>query len=127
MQEPQEQVTTPEIVAETPAPVQQVEETVEMQAARYLSGAIPMFRLKLKKLQELNKTEVARVLEALIEVPLEKETREFTTDRGHDLFMLGLNIFNAKHVLFNAALKVEEQKSETSQVETKENNNDQEV
>lgn len=92
---------------QTVTPPQAPTDSVEAQAARFLSERIPMFRLKLRKLEERNKHEVSRVLEALIEAPLEQETHRFTTERGNDLYQLGLMIFNAKLMLFNAALKVD--------------------
>lgn len=82
-------------------------ETVEEQAVKYLMWAIPMFRTKLKALEEHNRTEVGRVLSALIESPLEQETHHFTSDKAQDLFELGLVITNAKLILFNKALTVE--------------------
>lgn len=82
-------------------------ETVEEQAVKYLMWAIPMFRTKLKALEEHNRTEVGRVLSALIESPLEQETHHFTSDKAQDLFELGLVITNAKLILFNKALTIE--------------------
>lgn len=99
-------------------------ETVEQSAARYLMMAIPMFRAKQERLWEKNKTEVGRVLSALTEAPLEKETRTFTTTEGQDLFLLGLQIMNSKLILFNAQLKIEETKEENKE---NENGTNQEV
>lgn len=100
---------------ETPVEVQPQPETivapptesVEMQAARYVAMALPIFRTKLKRLEERNKTEVGRVLAALIESPLEQQTHGFTTKEGSDLFEMGLVITNAKFILFNSGLKLE--------------------
>jgi len=81
-----------------------VEEAPEVQAARFLTMGLPLFRTKQQELQEKNKTEVFRVLAALIESPLEQETHSFTTPEGSNLFNLGLMIMSSKHVLFNHAL-----------------------
>jgi hypothetical protein len=83
----------------------EVEQTPEVQAAMFLHSALPMFRNQLDK---LTGTQAKRVLSALMEAPLEKETPGFTTREADDLFALGLMISNAKFILFNVALKDKE-------------------
>lgn len=75
---------------------------VEVQAARYLITALPRFRGQLEK---VTGTQAKRVLQALIESPLEKNTLPFTTPEALELFNQGLVITNAKFILFQASLK----------------------
>lgn len=79
-------------------------ESVESKATRDLVTALPIFRAKLRSLLERNRTEVARVLESLMEYPLEQETRVFTTDQANELFGIGAHITNCKIILFGSAL-----------------------
>lgn len=82
--------------------VKQEEIPVEVQAARYLLTALPAFRNLSEK---VTGTQARRVLNALIESPLEKNTPPFTTEEAQELFNLGLVITNAKFILFQASLK----------------------
>ena len=90
-------------------------QTPEAKCATFLFSALPAFRKYQKELEERNKTEVFRVLAALIEAPLEETTHSFTTERGQSLFNLGLEITNCKLILFNSALKMEDVVAETNE------------
>jgi len=96
---------------EQPAP-QEEKMAPEMQAAYYLQGALPTFR---SQLQKVTGVQGKRVLEALIESPLEQQVPGFTTKEAHDLYSLGTMIQNAKFILFQAALKDEKVVEEVQQ------------
>jgi hypothetical protein len=91
------EIVNNETTTETP-----VEQLPEVQAAMYIHQALPMFRTKL---DALTGVQAKRVLEALIEAPLEKEAPAFTTKKAQDLYTLGLYITNAKFILFTTSLK----------------------
>jgi len=88
------------------------EQPPEIQAAMFLQRALPTFRTQLDRVTGV---QAKRVLEALIESPLEKEVPGFTTREAHDLFTLGTMIQNAKFVLFQVALKDEKIVEETQE------------
>lgn len=80
----------------------------EIQACMFLERAIPEF---MAKAELVTGNQSRRVLCALVESPLEKTVPGFTTQEAMDLFMLGMHIQNAKHVLFTTALaNVDQQK-----------------
>jgi hypothetical protein len=113
----QEQQTQPEVKEETAseaaAPAPTVEEPApEVQAVMFLHSALPRFRAQLQKVTGV---QGKRVLEALIESPLEQKVPGFTTKEAHDLFMLGTMIQNAKFVLFQVSLKDEKIVEEVQQ------------
>lgn len=97
--------TTPETVEEVPAQDTSFQNSPEVQAAMFLHRALPMFRIALDKLTGV---QAKRVLSALMEAPLEKETPGFSTQEAEELFSLGLMISNAKFILFNVSLKDKE-------------------
>lgn len=72
----------------------------EIEAAKYLQGALPAFR---RQLELVTGTQCKRVLAALAESPLENETPEFTTSEAEQLFTIGTLISNAKFILFQAS------------------------
>jgi hypothetical protein len=102
-----EQQSETQQTEEQPQIVEGTETTIqpEIEAAKFLSAALPQFRTKL---EGITGNQAKRVLAALIESPLEKETPGFTTKEAEDLFMLGLYISNAKFILFNVSLKNQE-------------------
>lgn len=74
----------------------------EEQAVMFLRTAIPLAREIVKK--DLTGTAAKRVLEALLEFPLEKETRTFVSSKEEELFNLGTHIQEKKFILFLASL-----------------------
>lgn len=70
----------------------------------FLNSAIKEFRNTLNS-GKITGTQVKVVLEALVEQPLEKETKKFTTVEANYLFNLGCEIEKHKFLLFQLALE----------------------
>lgn len=83
-----------------PEDVTMEEKTIS--AVQYLHVAIPAARNMIEH-DLLTGTQAKRVLMALIEAPLEKETPEFTTLEAKKVFHIACMIQNAKYILFQGA------------------------
>lgn len=95
---PNEVVATQSPLPETPPPTN----SPEMNAAQFIMMKLPVFRTMVDRLTGV---QAKRVLNRLIESPLEEETEKFTTEEAAKTFMLGMHIQNAKHILFLASIK----------------------
>lgn len=84
------------------------------QATMVLRTAIPLAREIVKK--DLTGAAAKRVLEALLEFPLEKETRAFVTSKEEELFNLGTHIQEKKFTLFLASLDEKVSEAEEAEV-----------
>lgn len=69
-------------------------------AVQFIHGALPRFRDRIK---DVTGVQVKRVLEAIIESPLEREIQSFTTKEAVKLFELGIAINSAKYILFQGS------------------------
>lgn len=95
---PNEVVATQSPLPETLPPAN----SPEMNAAQFIMTKLPVFR---NMVSELTGVQAKRVLNRLIESPLEEKTEKFTTEEAAKTFMLGMHIQNAKHILFLASIK----------------------
>lgn len=104
-----EEQTTPEpteaqLVAEEVNDIAaQRQGTPEMSALEFIMMNLPRFRAKLEN--GVTGVQAKRILSRLIESPLEEETAPFTTTAAAEVFNLGMQIQNAKHILFLTAVK----------------------
>lgn len=86
-------------VTETPA---SEELPIEMQAAQYLQGAIPVV---CNEIENLNGKQAKAILKKLMRTPLEDDNYQFTSEHAGKVYQVCGLIQNAKFVLFTASAK----------------------
>jgi hypothetical protein len=69
-------------------------------AVQHIHLGLPQFRALMDRVTGV---QAKRVLEAIIESPLENEVKRFTTREAMQLFELGISINSAKYVLFQGS------------------------
>lgn len=69
-------------------------------AVQFIHATLNTFRNRVKNITGV---QAKRVLEALVESPLEKEVSSFTTEEAVKCFELGIAINSAKYVLFQGS------------------------
>jgi hypothetical protein len=84
----------------------------EVQAATFLTQALPQVRMLLNS-GKIMGVHAKKILEDLICTPLEDRRHTLTSPEAEGLYELGLQITNAKFILFNRALESEKQKGTT--------------
>lgn len=87
---------------------------MEEKAAKLFTSLLPQFKVLSK---DMTKSELKRVLNALVEAPLNEEKFKFYRQIEVNAFNTGMAIMNAKHTMMFVALnqKAEEEKAKTEE------------
>ena len=93
-----------------------VEKSGELQAAEFLIGALPVFRNRLQG-ETITGVQAKRILLALVEAPLGNEEPSFTTSAAAGLYELGLQITNAKFIMFHMGMTKPQQEEKKEEKE----------